>query len=149
MDWNVALFWPELRIDSHGWIPCASNVEIVFFSMIRDFQSCHFRSVHEDIKGTTVFDGSTSNLSEAHGVKQGCVLVPTLFAIFFTILSKHSLGSATEGIYLRYRSDGKLLTRSRLRAKSICNICAISSCPWRSSHHTLSWRPPTAHELLQ
>ena len=37
------------------------------------------RSFHEDMKGTAVFDGSTSAaFSIWSGVKQGCVLAPTL-----------------------------------------------------------------------
>ena len=77
------------------------------------------RSFHDDMKGTVVFDGSTSDAFDIlSGVKQGCVLAPTLFGIFFAVLLKHAFGSATEGIYLRTRSDGKLFNLSRLRAKS-------------------------------
>ena len=74
------------------------------------------RSFHEDIKGTVVFDGSTS---DPFDIRSGvnCVLAPTLFGIFFALLLKQAFGDATEGIYLRTRSDGKLFNLSRLRAK--------------------------------
>ena len=83
------------------------------------------RSFHDDMKGTVVFDGSTSDTFDIKsGVKQGCVLAPTLFGIFFAVMLKHAFGSATEGIYLRTRSDGKLFNLSRLRAKSkVQQIC--------------------------
>ena len=77
------------------------------------------RSFHQNMKGTVQFDG---NLSEpfdiCNGVKQGCVLAPTLFGIFFSILLKHAFGNANEGIFLRTRSDGRLFNLSRLRAKT-------------------------------
>ena len=76
-------------------------------------------SFHDDMKGTVVFDGSTSHAFNIRsGVKQGCVLAPTLFGIFFVLMLKHAFSSATEGIYLRTRSDGKLFNLSRLRANS-------------------------------
>ena len=44
------------------------------------------RSFHEDMKSTVVFDRSTSAAFNIRsGVKQGCVLVPTLFGIFFAV----------------------------------------------------------------
>ena len=77
------------------------------------------KSFHDNMKGTVVFDGSTSETFNIQsGVKQGCVLAPTLFGIFFSVLLKHAFGAATEGIYFRTRSDGKLFNLSRLRAKS-------------------------------
>ena len=64
------------------------------------------QSFHDDMKGTVVFDGSTSDaFNIKSGVKQGCVLVPTLFGVFFALMLKHAFGSATEGIYLTTRSD--------------------------------------------
>ena len=57
------------------------------------------------------------------GVKQGCVLAPTLFGIFFSQLLKHAFGTATEGLYLHTRSDGRMLNLARLRAKTkVCEI---------------------------
>ena len=52
------------------------------------------------------------------GVKQGCVLAPTRFRIFFSLLLKHAFGTATEGQYLHTRSDGRLFNLARLRAKT-------------------------------
>src|SRR6201996_3765554 len=77
------------------------------------------KSFHDDMKGVVAFDGSTSEAFDIRsGVKQGCVLAPTLFSIFFAVLLKHAFGSATEGMYLRTRSDGKLFNLSRLKAKT-------------------------------
>ena len=47
------------------------------------------RSFHEDTKGTVVFDGSASAAFNIQsGVKQGCVLAPILFGIFFAVMLK-------------------------------------------------------------
>ena len=76
-------------------------------------------SFHKDMKGTVLFNG---NLSEPfpirNGVKQGCVLAPTLFGIFFSLVLKHAFRDSLEGVYLRSRSDGKLFNLARLRANS-------------------------------
>ena len=77
------------------------------------------RSFHEDMKGTVVFDSSTSAAFNIRsGVKQSCVLAPTLFGISFAVMLTHAFGPAAEGIYLRTRADGKLFNLSRLRAKT-------------------------------
>ena len=61
-------------------------------------------SFHNDMKETVVYDGVTSDpFNILSGVKQGCVLAPTLFGIFFATLLKHAFGESTEGIYLRTR----------------------------------------------
>ena len=38
--------------------------------------------------------------------------------IFFALLLRHAVGSTTEGIYLRTRSDGRLFNLARLKAKT-------------------------------
>ena len=76
-------------------------------------------SFHTDMRGTIMFDGSTSDPFEIKsGVKQGCVLAPTLFGIFFSLLLSHAFDSSDDGIFIRTRSDGKLFNLARLRAKS-------------------------------
>ena len=77
------------------------------------------KSFHSDMKGTVRFDGSTSvPFNIVSGVKQGCVLAPTLFGIFFSLMVKYAFGHASEGILLHTRSDGRLFNLARLKAKT-------------------------------
>ena len=65
---------------------------IILFSIVKSF--------HDRMKGTVLYDGATFNpFNILSGVKQGCVLAPTLFGIFFATLLKHAFGESTEGIY--------------------------------------------------
>ncbi|XP_063595337.1 uncharacterized protein LOC134772300 [Penaeus indicus] len=76
-------------------------------------------SFHSEMQGTVQFNGSTSEPFNINsGVKQGCVLAPTLFGIFFALLLKHAFRTSSEGIYLRTRSDGRLFNLACLRAKT-------------------------------
>ena len=76
-------------------------------------------SFHTNMKGTVQFNGSSSRPFDIRsGVKQGCVLAPTLFGIFFTLLLRHAFGSASKGICLRTTSDGRLFNLGRHRAKT-------------------------------
>ena len=77
------------------------------------------KSFHDDIKATIQYEGSMSDSFDIKsGVKQACVLARTLFGIFFALLLKQAFGTATEGVYLRTRSDGRLFNLVRLKAKT-------------------------------
>ena len=55
------------------------------------------KSVHDDMKGTVMHDGVIFNPFDILSVmKQGCILVPTLFGIFFATLLKHTFRVSTE-----------------------------------------------------
>ncbi|XP_063382696.1 uncharacterized protein LOC134669094 [Cydia fagiglandana] len=70
------------------------------------------------MKGSVVYNGNTSAPFEMRrGVRQGCVLAPTLFGIFFSVLLKVAFGDTTQGIHLHTRSDGKLFNISLLKSK--------------------------------
>ncbi|CAH1277284.1 CYP3A43, partial [Branchiostoma lanceolatum] len=76
-------------------------------------------SFHEDMQGVVSYDGETSEpFAIRSGVKQGCVLAPTLFGIFFSLLLNFAFGHSTQGVHLHTRSDGKLFNLARLRAKT-------------------------------
>ena len=76
-------------------------------------------SFHSNMKGTEQFNGNLSKPFDMHsGVKQGCVLTPTLFGIFFTLLLRHAFGTAQEGIYLQTRSDGSLFNLAHLKVRA-------------------------------
>ena len=71
------------------------------------------------MKGTVQFNGNLSKPFDMHSrVKQGCVLAPTLFGIFFALLLRHAFGTTQEGIYLQTRSDGSLFNLACLKART-------------------------------
>ena len=50
---------------------------------------------------TVCFNGATSEaFPVSSGVKQGCVLVPTLFGIFFSMLLQYAFQEFSEGVYI-------------------------------------------------
>ena len=75
------------------------------------------KSLHDGMLSTVQDEGETS-LEVKSVVKQGCVLAPTLFGIFFAMLFRHAFKGATEGVYPHSRFDGNLFNISRLKAKS-------------------------------
>ena len=76
-------------------------------------------SFHEDMKGMVNYDGENSEpFTVKSGVKQGCVLAPTLFGIFVSMLLSYAFKNSVEGIHLHTRSDGKLFNLARLKAKT-------------------------------
>ena len=76
-------------------------------------------SFHSNMKGTVQFNGNLSEPFDMHsGVKQGRVLAPTLFGIFFALLLRHAFGTAQEGIYLQTRSDSSLFSLACLKART-------------------------------
>ncbi|PIK38958.1 hypothetical protein BSL78_24204 [Apostichopus japonicus] len=71
------------------------------------------------MKGTVSFDGDTSTpFKISSGVKQGCMLAPTLFGIFFSRRLTYAFQSSSDGVYIHTRRDGKLYNLARLRAKT-------------------------------
>jgi hypothetical protein len=76
------------------------------------------KSFHEGMQGAVVFDGTVSDpFFMRRGVRQGCVLAPTLFGIFFSLLLKTAFGDDQQGIHLHTRADGKLYNVSLLKSK--------------------------------
>ena len=82
-----------------------------FLNLIRQF--------HDDMTGQVLSDDETSEpFSISNDVKQGCVLAPVLFNLFFTCVLNHAIGDLEQGVYLRYGIDGSLFDLCRLTAKT-------------------------------
>ena len=76
-------------------------------------------SFRDDMKGIVSYDGETSEpFVIKSGVKQGCVLAPTLFGIFFSLHLRFAFSHSEDGVHLHTRSEGKLFNLSRLKAKA-------------------------------
>ena len=76
------------------------------------------RSFHDNMQGTVQYDGSSSDPFPINsGLKQGCVLAPRLFGIFFFLLLKQAFDSSDDGVYIRTRSDGKIVQPVQTESK--------------------------------
>jgi hypothetical protein len=74
-----------------------------------------------------------------NGVKQGCVLAPTLFSMMFTAMLTDAFREGDIGIDIRFRTDGNIFNLRRLRAKTkvqedtirdllFADDCALNAC---------------------
>ena len=74
------------------------------------------KSFHTNTRATIQYDGSVSDSFEIKSrVKQGCVLAPTLFGIFFSMLLKSAFGSSSLEIKLHTRTGGNFFNLARLK----------------------------------
>ena len=71
-------------------------------------------------------DGESSEpILVTNGVKQGCVLAPTLFSMMFSAMLAEAFRDNSDGILIRYRTDGKVFNLRRLHAKSKVKMCCV------------------------
>ncbi|KAJ7407950.1 hypothetical protein BTVI_61031 [Pitangus sulphuratus] len=76
-------------------------------------------SLQEDQCGQVRYgDALSEPFPIANGVKQGCVLTPTLFTVFFSMMLQRATADLDDenGVCIRYRTDGSLFNLRRLKA---------------------------------
>ena len=98
-----------------------------FITMVRQF--------HDGMQATVKSNGSVSEpFAVTNGVKQGCVLAPTLFSIMFSAMLQEAFSSPPQGISIKYRTDGSLFNLRRLQAKTktksteVCDLLFADDC---------------------
>ena len=64
------------------------------------------------------------------GVKQGCVMAPTLFSMMFSAMLRDAFQDVDAGFPIRYRFYGKLLNLRRLQAKSKVQTDVVDKFPY-------------------
>ena len=74
---------------------------------------------HDGMQARVQNDGEFSEPIEVtNGVKQGCILAPTLFSMMFYAILMDALRGSDTGFPMRYRFDGNLFNLTRLQAKT-------------------------------
>ena len=77
------------------------------------------KQFHLGMKGQVLVGGEPSEAFDVqHGVKQGCVLAPTLFSLFLTAVLDTMKLDLNSGVFIRTRTNGKLFNLARLKAVS-------------------------------
>ena len=86
---------------------CSSSCSLLFYYS------------HDGMQARVQNDGEYSEpFPVTNGVKQGCVMAPTLFSMMFSAMLTDAFLEADAGFPISYRFDGKLLNLRRLQAKS-------------------------------
>ena len=73
---------------------------------------------HDGMKARLVNGDEDDEFPVSNGVKQGCVLAPTLFSFLFSMMLLSAFRSSDPGVEITYRSDGGLFNINRLKAKT-------------------------------
>lgn len=82
-----------------------------FIALVRQF--------HDGMNARVQDNGEYSKpFPVTNGVKQGCVLAPTLFSMMFSAMLTDAFRDGDIGVGLRYRTDGSLFNPRRLQAKT-------------------------------
>ena len=75
------------------------------------------RSFHDGMFCRVIEDGDASDpFPVSNGVKQGCVLAPTLFSLLFAQMLSAALSQTEAGVKIHYRTDGDFFNLRRLKS---------------------------------
>nr|VZI07180.1 unnamed protein product [Spirometra erinaceieuropaei] len=77
------------------------------------------RQLHDGMMARVTDNGAVSEaFAVTNGVKQGCVLAPTLFSLMFSAMLIDAYRDERPGIRIAYRTDGHLLNQRRMHSQS-------------------------------
>ena len=84
------------------------------------------RQLHDGKRATVIYNGDTSDsFPVTNGVKQGCVLAPTLFSMVFAAMLHDASQDNDDGIQLKYSTDGGVFNLRRLKAKTKVKVATL------------------------
>nr|VZI34581.1 unnamed protein product [Spirometra erinaceieuropaei] len=84
------------------------------------------RQLHDGMMARVTDNGAVSKaFAVTNGVKQGCVLAPTLFSLMFSAMWMDAYRDERPGIRIAYRTDGHLLNHRRMNFQSRVSTATV------------------------
>nr|VZI51255.1 unnamed protein product [Spirometra erinaceieuropaei] len=84
------------------------------------------RQLHDGMMARVTDNGAVSEaFAVTNGVKQGCVLAPTLFSLMFSAMLMDAYRDERPGIRIVYRTDGHLLNHRRMNFQSRVSAATV------------------------
>lgn len=84
------------------------------------------RLLHDNMNATVLSnEGQGESFQITTGVKQGCVIAPTLFSLFISAILHLVKGYLPSGVEILYRFDGGIFNPNRLRAKTKVSTASV------------------------
>ena len=74
--------------------------------------------MHHAGKCAKMIESSLNPFEVANGVKQGCVMAPTLFSMMFSAMLMDAFQDSDTGFPIRYRFDSNIFNLRRLQTKT-------------------------------
>ncbi|XP_063970828.1 uncharacterized protein LOC135157816 [Lytechinus pictus] len=99
------------------------------------------RQLHDGMLARVQDNGETTDsFHVSNGVKQGCVLAPTLFSLMFSAMLTDAFSNTNMGIGIRYRTDGsvfnlyrKLKAKTKVSTDTITDFLFADDCALNAS----------------
>ena len=104
--------------------------------------------LHTWIALKQAFQSTSLSFSVSNTVKQGCVLAPVLFNLFFTCILRQAVGNMDKGVYVRFHYDGSIFDLRRLTAETKTLHSPIQEALFADDYALMAHKPGNLQAML-
>ncbi|KAK3509681.1 hypothetical protein QTP70_008422 [Hemibagrus guttatus] len=106
-------------------------------------------SLHTGMKANVRDGGETSETFDVtNGVKQGCVLAPTLFSILLSAMLKEAFQGMKDGVYIQSRPDADLFNTTHFKARTKSTLVLIRELLFADDSALLAHSPQEIQRII-
>lgn len=100
------------------------------------------RALHDGMVGQVLYQNDISEeFPITNGLKQGCVLAPTLFSLYLAAMLHETSHIQNLGVEIKYRFDGGLFNQARLRSKTLTRTTQVTEMQYADDNASPSHTP--------